>query len=127
MSHLHFGLPPITITTEDMRYLSVLALSDTPPAEFLAREINRANIVPVHQALPGLVRIGSLVKYRDDTTGHVREVTLVYPRDADGERSRVSVLTSVGAALIGLSVGQIIEFKAPNGGRHSLTIVCVQD
>jgi regulator of nucleoside diphosphate kinase len=127
MSYLDLELPPIAITTEDMRHLSVLALSSTLPAEFLAREIDRANIVPVHQALPGLVRMGSLVKYREDTTGQVCEVTLVYPRDADGGLNRVSVLTSVGAALIGLSVGQTIQFKTPNSERHSLTIVRVQD
>jgi regulator of nucleoside diphosphate kinase len=127
MRYLDLELPPITITTEDMRYLSVLALSSTPPAEFLAREIDRANIVPVHQALPGLVRMGSLVTYRDETTGQVREVTLVYPRDIDGELNRVSVLTPVGAALIGLSVGQTIDFETANNERHSLTIVRVQD
>jgi regulator of nucleoside diphosphate kinase len=127
MSYLDLELPPITITTEDMGYLSVLALSSTPPAEFLAREIDRANIVPVHQALPGLVRMGSLVTYREETIGQVREMTLVYPRDIDGQLNRVSVLTPVGAALIGLSVGQTIEFKTANNERHSLTIVRVQD
>jgi regulator of nucleoside diphosphate kinase len=105
----------------------VLGLSSTPSAEFLAREVDRAKIVPVHQALPGLVRLGSLVKYRNNTTGEVREVSLVRPRDADGELSRVSVLTLLGAALIGLSVGQTIEFKPAENEKHSLTMLRVQD
>jgi regulator of nucleoside diphosphate kinase len=127
MSYVDVELPPITITTDDMRYLSVLGLSSTPSAEFLAREVDRAKIVPVHQALPGVVRLGSVVKYRNNTTGGVREVSLVRPRDADGELSCVSVLTPHGAALIGLSVGQTIEFKTAKNEKHSLTILRVQD
>ena len=126
MNDLNLKRPSITFTSEDMRRLNVLALSDTPPAESLAREIDRANIVPVHQAMPGLVRMGSLVKYRENTTGQVREVTLVYPRDADGEANRVSVLTPFGATLIGLSVGQTMEFETPHGKKLSLTVLQVE-
>jgi regulator of nucleoside diphosphate kinase len=125
MNNLDLKLPPITITSADMRRLNVLALSDAPPAESLAREIDRANIVPVHQAMPELVRMGSLVKYRENTTGQVREVTLVYPREADVEANRVSVLTPFGAALIGLSVGQTMEFETPHGEKLSLTVLQV--
>ena len=125
MNNLDLKLPPITITSADMRRLNVLALSDAPPAESLAREIDRANIVPVHQAMPGLVCMGSLVKYRENTTGQLREVTLVYPREADGEANRVSVLTPFGAALIGLSVGQTMEFETPHGEKLSLTVLQV--
>jgi hypothetical protein len=82
MSYVDVESPPITITTEDMRYLSVLGLSSAPSAEFLAREVDRANIVPVHQALPGLVRMGSLVKYHNNTTGKVRD------RVRDGEERK---------------------------------------
>ena len=125
MNNLDLKLPPITITSADMRRLNVLALSDAAPAESLAREIDRANIVPVHQAMPELVRMGSLVKYRENTTGQLREVTLVYPREADGEANRVSVLTPFGAALIGLSVGQTMEFETPHGEKLSLTVLQV--
>src|SRR3954463_12927302 len=93
MSYLELELPAITITTEDARHLSLLASSDTRPANSLAREISRANIIPGYQALGGLVRMGSLVTYRDDMTCQLREVTLVYPHETDGDPSRVSVLT----------------------------------
>jgi regulator of nucleoside diphosphate kinase len=129
MSYLDPRLPPITITTTDAERLSLLANgsgSRCPyAADFLAREIERANIVPPHQALLGLVRMGSRVTYRDG--GSVREVTLVYPHEADIERKRISVLAPVGAALIGLSVGQSIEYETPNGEKRSLTVVHVAD
>ena len=65
--------------------------------------------------LHGVVRMGSKVVYRDETTGLQRAVALVYPHEADIGLGRISVLTAVGAALIGLSVGQSIEFETPSG------------
>ena len=101
MTNLSLKPHPITITADDLRHLSTLGLTSTEAAEFLAREIDRARIVPVHQVSADLVRMGTVVKYRDNTTRQVSEVTLVYPREVDGERGRVSVLTPLPAALIG--------------------------
>ena len=74
-----------------------------------------------------MVRMGSKVAYRDDETGSTREVVLVYPHEADIERNRISILTPVGAALIGLSVGQRIEFQTPGSGTRSVTVLAVSD
>jgi regulator of nucleoside diphosphate kinase len=52
-------------------------------------------------------------------------VTLVYPPDADVTEGKISVLTPVGAALIGLSVSQSIEWQTPSGGWRSLTVLKV--
>lgn len=71
--------------------------------------------------------MGTVVKYRDNTTRQVSEVTLVYPREVDGERGRVSVLTPLGAALIGLSVGQTIQFATRNGEVRSLSVIEVSE
>lgn len=129
MSYLDTGLPPITITTTDAERLSLLANGNSGRvpyvADFLTREIERADIVPPRQALLGLVRMGSRVTYRDEVG--IREVTLVYPQEADIERKRVSVLAPVGAALIGLSVGQSIEYTTPSGAKRSLTVMHVSD
>jgi regulator of nucleoside diphosphate kinase len=129
MSYMDIELPPITITTTDAERLSLLAngTSSRLPyvADFLVREIERADIVPPQQALLGLVRMGSRVTYRDGDS--VREVTLVYPQEADIERKRISVLAPVGAALIGLSVGQSIAYKTPGGEIRTLTVMHVSD
>jgi regulator of nucleoside diphosphate kinase len=69
--------------------------------------------------------MGSEVEFRDDTTGKVRRVTLAYPDAADIDAGRISVLTPIGAALIGLSVGQSIEWQTPAGGWRSLTVLGV--
>jgi regulator of nucleoside diphosphate kinase len=128
MSYLNPSLPPITITTTDAERLSLLANGSSNVshvADFLTREIERAEIVPPQQALLGLVRMGSRVTYRNGDG--IREVTLVYPQEADIERKRISVLAPVGAALIGLSVGQSIEYKTPGGEKRSLTVTHVSD
>ena len=52
----------------------------------------------------------SEVTFRDDATGSQKQVTLVYPKAADIDAGRISVLTPIGAALIGLSAGQAISF-----------------
>jgi regulator of nucleoside diphosphate kinase len=127
MSYFDLEMPAITVTTEDAQHLSLLALGDTPSAKSLAREISRANIIPGYKALRGLVRMGSLVTYRDDMTCQVHDVKLVYPHESEGDPNRVSVLTPVGAALIGLSVGQVIEFETLYGDKRSLTVMYVWD
>jgi regulator of nucleoside diphosphate kinase len=124
-------LPPITVMENEARRLNALAGSSgvlfPRVAHFLAREIERANVVADNSDLRGVVRMGSQVRYCDDETGEVRDVVLVYPHEADITQKRVSVLTPVGAALIGLSVGQAIEFQTPGHNRRSLTILGVSD
>lgn len=120
-------LPSIRVTIDDMHRLRGLAASsvDIFPrvAEFLAREMDRANVVSEASSLRGVVRMGSRVSYRDEGTGGSREVVLVYPHEADISCGRISVLTPVGAALIGLSVGQSIEFQTPGNQARRLTVL----
>ena len=84
-------------------------------------------MVASNSDLRGEVRMGSKVRYCDDKTGEVRDVVLVYPHDVDITLKRVSVLTPVGAALIGLSVGQSIEFQTPGHNNRSLTVLGVSN
>lgn len=131
MTYARAGLPPITLTTSDFDRLDRLAAAAAATfprtADFLSREIARANVVPSAHALPGLVTMGAAVEFRDDITGQVRTVTLVYPDQADVAKGKISVLTPIGAALIGLSVGQSIEWQAPAGDWRSLTVLRVRD
>lgn len=126
MSHL----PNITLTTDDSERLRRLAdaASEKFPrtAEFLAREVDRATVVDDHGASSGLVTMGAQVVYRDDDTGKSRSVILVYPDEADLDEGKISVLTPIGAALIGLSVNQSIEFETPTGATRSLTVMSVR-
>ena len=95
-------------------------------ANFLMRELERASTDS-----PGgegrIVRMQSHVRFRDESTGQVRDVQLVYPGEADPAHGRISILTPVGTALIGLTEGQSIWWKDRGGKNKSLTVVNVRD
>jgi Transcription elongation factor len=76
---------------------------------------------------PNVVRMGSLVTYVDETTGRTRTVTLVYPDAADIDQNRISILTPIGAALIGLRPSQSITWPLPDGRVGSLKVVAVSN
>lgn len=130
VSHLQPELPPISLRMCDANRLRNIAeaASEKYPqtTEFLAREIERAEILPDARLLPGLVTMDSEVTFRDDISLQERAVTLVYPEAADVDAGRISILTPIGAALIGLSVGQTIEFQTPGERWRSLTVLRVQ-
>lgn len=126
MSYIRAELPPITIRPSDIEQLGRLAnaaMEKYPQtAEFLAREVDRADVLTSLAPPAGLVSMGSHVEFRFDG-GETRTVTLVYPHEAGGAAGKVSVLTPIGAALIGLSVGQSIEWQTPAGEWRSLTVL----
>src|SRR3954454_23466157 len=121
---------PIKHAEDESRGLRSLANSrmDLFPrvAHFLAREMERATVTDENN-LRGVIRMGSKVTYRDDETGASREIVLVYPHEANIELNRISVLTPVGAALIGLSPGQRIDFETPHKRTRGLTVLAVSE
>ncbi|WP_424631762.1 nucleoside diphosphate kinase regulator [Bradyrhizobium sp. SYSU BS000235] len=122
-------LPPIDIAGEELSRLQVLVNSSMgrfpDVSEYLARELERARVIQDDREMQSVVRMGSTVSYRDEKTGEIREVVLVYPHEADISIRRISVLTPVGAALIGLSVGRVIEFQTPDQESRKLTVLQV--
>lgn len=91
----------------------------------LLQEIDRGLILPSEKMPADVVNIGSEITYRDDMSGRDHTVTLVLPVGANISEGRVSVLTPVGAALIGLSEGASIDWETNAGERRQLTIIRV--
>ena len=119
--------PPLTLARSDHQQLARLALAGSghsaDAADDLLYEIDRAQIVD-DAALPSdVVRMGSRIRYR--TGRDERRVTLVWPAEADIAARRVSVLTPVGTALIGLRAGQSITFRTRDGRPETLTVLGV--
>jgi regulator of nucleoside diphosphate kinase len=121
--------PPIAIDANHFARLSALSSLTSGPmvdvCEYLREELDRAHILPAEKLRPDIVNLGSRVEFRDEQTGRVQEIILVYPLDADIVRRRVSVLTPVGAALLGLSVNQTISFHTRAGERRELSVLKV--
>jgi len=117
--------PKIIISTLDAERLEAL-LESLPDGAFPGRaaleaELLRAEVVPPSEVPPTTVTMNSTVRFRvgpDETF----QLTLVYPRDANGSADRISVLAPVGSALLGLSQGDGMEWPKPGGGTVRVVI-----
>lgn len=120
--------PDIVLCTDDHRRLRDLAHAGlnmaSTVADDLLYELDRANVVPAEQMPADAVRMGSTVRYRT-SDGEQREITLVFPGQADIDRNLVSVMTPIGAALIGLRKGQSITWITRDGRKQMLTALRV--
>ena len=118
--------PTIIISdTDRLRLLALLDLHDTPASEQLSTELHRATIVEQRDVPADVVTMNSEVVYEDSDTLTRRKVKVVYPKDADAARGRISVLAPIGSALLGLRVGQTISWQVPNGTKR-IRVVEVQ-
>ncbi|MGH8354000.1 MAG: nucleoside diphosphate kinase regulator [Pseudomonas sp.] len=120
--------PPITITRLDLQRLERLldSLADhSPGAAALESELARAQVVGHAEVPAGVVTMNSRVYCRDEGSGKEYHLTLVYPQDA-GLEGTVSILAPVGSALLGLSVGQHIDWPGPGGKLLKLTLLAVE-
>ncbi len=122
-------LPPIAIPASDYPRLSRLVDAAGPElvqvSDYLSRELQRAQIIEDAAFDAQVVRIGSLVSYREGVDGRSRTIRLVWPHEADVNRSRVSVMSAVGAALVGMARGQTIAWPSPVGGTRTLTVLAI--
>lgn len=116
----------IFITDQDYhRLMTLVAQEESTMAEALEEELSRANVIAQAEIPRDVVTMNSKVKFWDASTDHESEITLVYPQDANLQEGRVSVLAPVGIALLGLSVGQSIDWKMPNGAVKKLKVKAV--
>lgn len=100
-------------------------LRQYPWNEELAEELDRAIVVPMEQLPSDVVTMHARFTYADQLTGTLREIQLVYPEEVDLAHGKISVLTPVGSAMIGLRVGQEIAWDFPDGSTRRLRVVSV--
>ncbi len=118
--------PPLHLIDSEADRLADLALrvehSQPAVASMLLAEIDRAEIHTADTLPANTVAMNSRVTFVDEGSGSRREVQLVYPEHADIANGRVSILTPVGAGLIGLSEGQTIAWPDRDGHERRLRI-----
>lgn len=118
--------PPIHMLEEEAEKLGNLALSveERLPqvSELLLGEIERASLRKPGKIGRDVVTMNAVVDFVDSATGAERRVTLVYPPDADIDAGRISILTPIGAGLIGLKAGQSILWPDRDGRKRMLEI-----
>ncbi len=124
------ALPRILITQPDMHRLRVLLQrhqdgGSSETGELLELELDRAEVVPQAEIPPDVITMRSQGLLEDLDTGQRRTLAVVYPEESDVSAGKISVLVPVGAAMLGLKVGDTIAWPLPSGRSARLRLVAV--
>ena len=118
--------PPIVVSSLDMERLEHM-LDSLPPAqaatrETLLAELARAELVEPQDMPRDVVTMNSRVRFVTGDAAQEFDMSLAYPKDLDGAPGKLSVLTPVGSALLGLKVGDSIDWTGPGGAHFDVTV-----
>ena len=86
--------------------------------EDLENELDRAVPVSSRKVPPDIITMNTRMRVKDLDSGKAMEIQLVFPREADYEQGKISILAPIGTALLGYGVGEIVEWKVPAGMRR---------
>ena len=123
----YMSLPSVSIPEPDCNRLDHVvrqaAADHHPVAAFLACELLRANVLPAHEFPFDAVTLDRWVIFRPDRGWQAERRLLVCPEDYRSAELHLSVLSPLGAALIGLRVGSQIPYRSIEGVMH---VACVE-
>lgn len=94
-----------------------------PPRLALGELLEVSDLVPPRQVPADVVTMYSQVLLRSPVGGDPYKLTLCYPADADPASGFISVLSPAGLALLGLRVGDMARWCAPDGRALSARIM----
>lgn len=118
-----------SLIISQLDYLQLTKLIErhnTPAAEALDVELSRADIVQDKDTPTDVVAMGSQVTFVDLDSNEEKTISLVYPNEADVTQMKISILSPVGSALIGLRIGGNIDWPVPQGKVRRLKVIAVQ-
>ena len=107
------------------RLLEQPAFANSPVADALNEELDRAQMCTPESMPHDVVTMNSRVKFRNLTTGEELTRTLVYPAQMTDSSAQLSVLAPVGAALLGLRTGDTIHWELPGGASAHLEVLAL--
>lgn len=107
------------------KIMSLLSLAPEEIEVRLQNELDRAKVVPDDQLPENVVAMNSTVTYLDLETNKENRITLVFPHEANVAEGKVSILAPIGAALIGLRVGDSIKWPLPSGSEREIRVTGV--
>jgi regulator of nucleoside diphosphate kinase len=126
----HYDIPVITeLDAARIRELGarvILAPKGLDPlSELMEMVTEHAEIVPARRVPADVVTVNSDVSFRDEATGEVQRVTIVYPYETSVSQRRISILSPVGRALLGQSVGRAAAVELPDGATRQIRVLQV--
>jgi regulator of nucleoside diphosphate kinase len=98
---------------------------DNPALDGLRSELERAEIVPLEQLPEDVVRMNSTVTFKVEESGKTFQRTLCYPHQVATREDGISIVAPIGSALLGLKVGQTIDWRLPDGKHSHVRIIAV--
>jgi regulator of nucleoside diphosphate kinase len=91
---------------------------DLHDLDTLEGELDKAKIVKPADIPPNVVTMNSRVRVKNITSGREFVCQIVFPKDADSELNRISILAPIGTALLGYRTGSTVEWQMPSGTRR---------
>ena len=110
--------PQIITSEQDLNRLETMLEHQqqlTPTMQHLEDELARATVVSPQDVPANVVSMNARVLITIGESAEPSEVVLVYPHDFKGEKNQVNVVAPIGAAILGLSEGQHIQWPQPDG------------
>lgn len=120
--------PSIIVSSQDLERIEALLDTlppDSPAAQSLLGELDRAEILSPQDVPPSVVTMRSTVRFQIDEPPETFCLTLSYPREMPDVPDGISILTPIGTALLGLSVGDSMDWPRPDGQLVKVRIVDV--
>jgi regulator of nucleoside diphosphate kinase len=123
-------MPNIAVSAKDFErienLLDGLSKDFAPVRDRLFNELGRADVIEPELVPPTLVTMNSRVRFTVLSTDASMIRRLVYPRDQAADPENISLLTPMGSALLGLSVGQEIEWQIPGSKNMRVRIDAIE-
>ncbi|MCC6249167.1 MAG: GreA/GreB family elongation factor [Rubrivivax sp.] len=110
------------LTGADLACLRGLAAAGTPLPPELAEALDAHDLVPPGAPPADLVTLWSEVDLHDPATARRQRVKLCEPAASNPALGFISVLSPLGAALLGLRAGMVARWALPLGGEREALI-----
>lgn len=119
--------PAIIINELDAERIDMMLehpeFASSPVAQALNAEIDRAEIVAPEDIPADVVTMNSRVRFIDLSNQEEHTRTLVFPQSLTDSNEQLSVMAPIGAALLGLRVGNDISWHLPNGTVTQIKVI----
>lgn len=114
----HLGERQLT----ELDFIRLRKLNSQGTAPALARLLDDADVVPPQAIAADIVTMYARAVVFDAALQCRRILAVCYPHDADTAQGRVSVLSPMGMALLGLAVGDSASWRGPDGSEHQVRV-----
>jgi transcription elongation factor GreA len=88
----------------------------------LEEKLRSASVIDASELDSNVVRVGSLVSVKDESSGKSLKYTIVGSTEANPSENRLSNESPVGKGLLGRKKGDTVKVQLPNGKTRELKI-----